>query len=377
MVHLNNAGASPVSARTLATMTEYLELEREMGGYEAAAAKAGDLSRFYDVAAAAVGAHADTIAFVDSATRGLNTIIRSARFEAGDNIVTSVLEFGSNAVCLQHVSELRGVELRILPVKENGHIDPIDLARALDDRTKLAVFSHAPAHCGTVLNAEEIGAVVKGTPALFVLDACQTLGQFALDVEKLRCDVLVATGRKWLRGPRGTGFIYVRPAVLEAFDSVSLDLANADLLKHESEGSFLSVAKTARRFQTWERSFAGQLGLTNALSEFLERPRDTNEIRIKQLRDMVTAAILSNPRLKLYPGGNDRSGVVTFYHAERPADDLKHVLLTGGVNVSTMHDWDAPWDFWRLELPPLIRVSAHYTNSDQDIDRFAEICGEL
>jgi len=377
-VHLNNAGASLVSDATLRIMIDYLSREQQIGGYEAAAENKFAIDRFYDTAALLIGGQARNIAFVDSATRGWNTVLFSVPFRPGDNIVTTSHEFGSNVVSLQRAVELNELELRIIKVSEGGEIDLRQLDRLLDNRTRLVAMSHAPAHCGTVIDAAAVGTALAGHPAIFMLDACQTLGQMDVTVSEIGCDVLVGTGRKWLRGPRGTGFLYVSDLAFSRLNSISLDLANADWLPDPVEGSHLKVVDSAKQFQTWERSFAGQLAFTNAIDEYLAiREKLHIADRISILRHAVTQAIMKNEELMLFPYGNARSGVVTFYHRRLPSEAVKEAFAAKGINVSVIHDWDAPWDFKAYALPPLVRVSAHYFNTESDIEYFSAACGEL
>ena len=378
LIHLNNAGASLVSDATLHIMTDYLFLEQQIGGYEAASEKKLAIDRFYDVAALLVDANSENIAFVDSATRGWNTILSSLSFKQGENIITSSHEFGSNVISLQRVVELNGLELRVLKVSETGEIDLQELRKVLDERTRLVAMCHASAHSGTVINAAEVGAVLSGHPAIYMLDACQTLGQIDVKVSDIGCDVLIGTGRKWLRGPRGTGLIYVSKSALPKLDSISLDLANADWLPNAYLGSRLRIVDSAKQFQIWERSYAGQLGLTNAIEEYLLN-RQSLQIasRIQALRYAVTNAIMENNQLSLFAHGNSRSGVVTFHHPYVASDVIRDMFQKRGINVSVIHDWDAPWDFYEYHLPPLVRVSAHYINTDDDIEAFSAFCREL
>lgn len=377
-IHLNNAGASLVSDATLDAMIDYLRLEQQIGGYEAAAERSSDLEEFYASVGALLGVGKENIAFSDSATRAWNTVIFSMNFNEGERIITTSTEFGSNAVSLQSVVEQSGAELVVLGVREDGLLDADELKAHIDDRLKLVAISHAPAHCGSVINAEEIGACLRDTDAFYLLDACQTLGQFDVDVNQIGCDALVGTGRKWLRGPRGTGFAYASDRLLSQLNSVAIDLANADWLSEAREGSQIAYLGGAKKLQTWERSLAAQLGLTKAVQEFLQQRESGNRIeKISEHRVRLQESIDENPDLELYPGGNTKSGIVTFYSKTREASEIKNAYAQAKINVSLMNDWDAPWDFQSKNLPTLVRVSAHYFNTDSEIAEFVDLTSGL
>lgn len=377
-IHLNNAGASLVSENTLELMIEYLRLEQQIGGYEAAAEKSEEIERFYSSVARLVDCEVDEVAFSDSATRAWNTILFSLNIKPNEKIITATTEFGSNVVSLQSAAEKAGAELVVLDVDETGNVDLQDLSKHIDDSLKLVALSHAPAHCGSVMNVREIGAALRDSPAFFLLDACQSVGQFDVSVKSLGCDALVGTGRKWLRGPRGTGFIFANSRILDCMDSVSIDLANADWLPEAKDGSQVSHFKKAQRLQTWERSYAGQIALSNAIEEYL-LANSSGELSRKILaaRETVDAAVRANKNLKLYPDGNTGSGVVTFFSDRLSADDIKEKYASRSINVSTMSDWDAPWDFARKNLPTLVRVSPHYFNTHAELSEFAACTAEL
>jgi len=377
-IHLNNAGASLVSDATLSKMVSFLELEQKIGGYEAASQCLEDIERFYSVVARLIGCEKEQVAFSESATRAWNTLIFSLEMKRGDRIVTTSTEFGSNVVSLQSVAEKVGADLVVLDVQDDGLIDISELEKYIDGNLRLVALSHAPAHCGSVINAAEIGQRLRGSQALYLLDACQTLGQFPLSVADIGCDALVATGRKWLRGPRGTGFLYANDRVLSSAKSIAVDLANADWLSEPKDGSQVSFFKKAQRFQTWERSLAGQIGLTNAIDEYLEKTSETSVTdAIQRLRSLAAEAVRSNSKLVEYPGGNAGSGVFTFYSRSVEAGDIKNTLSKNNVNVSLMSDWDAPWDFAAKKLPTLVRVSPHYINSQSDLDVFSQVASEI
>lgn len=373
VIHLNNAGASMVSDETMRIMVAHLKLEQSIGGYEAATFNNASLEEFYAVAGKLVGCDKNDIAFFDSATRAWNTLIFSMKIGAGDKIITTTLEYGSNILSLQSLAEKTGAELIKLAVGSDGYVDIEELTNHLDERVKLVAASHAPAHCGTMLNVNEIGKCLDGHAAVFLVDACQTLGQLPISVAELRCDALVGTGRKWLRGPRGTAFIYVSEALASSLNSVSIGVSNAQWLEKPQNGSHVSFMAKAKRLESWERSMAGQLGLTNAIKEFLNQ-NSVGAISkaIQSFRAKIEDGVRQNNNLVLYPSGNKGSGIVTFHCKNRSANSVKIELAAKYINVSVVGNLVAPWDFSAKQLPDLIRVSPHYINNNEEILSFCK-----
>jgi len=369
MIHLNNAGASIASDETLQIMIGHLHLEQTLGGYEAAAAKSVELEDFYDQAAKLIGCDANEIAFSDSASRAWNNLVFSMDFAPGDKIITSEIEYGNNVLSLQRLAEKHDVELIRLPVDEEGCIDLNDLKSQLDDNVKLVAVSHAPAHCGTVLNVREIGRCLTEHSAVYLVDVCQTLGQVDVNVTDIGCDALVATGRKWLRGPRGTAFMFISDELASSLNSNSIGVANAKWSSETKNGSHLSYTQNARRFECWERSMAAQLGLVNAINE--ARQKDVQKSisqTVQRFRSQLETSIATNAKLHLYPGNNTQSGILTFHHNEKLSSTLKTELAQQGINVSVAGEWLAPWDYNKKKLPDLVRISAHYINTQDEID---------
>lgn len=369
--HLNNAGAALPNERTLAAQIDYLVLESKIGGYEAATAKKDIAQAFYENVSQLLRCGLDEVAFVDSATRAWNTFLYSIPFSEGDKIITTSLEFGSNVVSLQDVSNRYNLDLIVVETNGDGEQLCSDITDELDEQVRLVAITHAPAHCGTVQDVGAIGRLLSTHKALYLVDACQTVGQFDLDVTAIGCDALVATGRKWLRGPRGTGFLYVSNNVAPCLNSVSIDLANTDWIGG-AEGAKIEIAETAKKFEIWERSIAGQIGLSQAVKYYNELDKKGAIDHMARLRSLLRSSLATMPSITLYHGANCGSNVVTFYHKETTAADIKTEMEAHNVNISVIHDWDAPWDFEQKKLPPMVRVSPHYYNTVEEIESFVE-----
>jgi len=247
VVHFNNAGAALPPAVVTDTVVEYLRHEALVGGYEAAAAAAGRLDAVYASVARLLGAGRDDIALTDNATRSWQAVFYALPFGPGDRILTSRAEYASNAIAFLQVAGRTGAVVEVIGDDESGQLDVDELRRRVDGDVKLIAVSHVPTQGGLVNPAEEIGAVAEAAGIPFLLDACQSAGQLDLDVSRLKCDALSGTGRKYLRGPRGTGFLYVHPRLRERLEPAMLDLHSASW---ESPTEYV-VDPTAKRFEVF------------------------------------------------------------------------------------------------------------------------------
>lgn len=377
VVHLNNAGAALLPACVVDSVVSQWKLEEQIGGYEAASVSAENLAAFYESAARLLNCDAKEIAFVDSATRAWNSVLYSIPFHKGEKIITSRAEFGTNVVTLQHVAEVHDLQLVVLdPDDQNGSL-ATRIEKELDDHVRLVAITQATAHSGLVQDVVTIGRLLRSHRAVYLVDACQAVGQFPIDVREIGCDALVATGRKWLRGPRGTGFLYVTGDI-NRFVPVTLDLANTDWLPDSpGEHSKLRISPHAKRFELWERSMANQIGLATAIKYYLDIGPSRAHQRILQLRKAISDAIDSFPTLVQFPTSNPKNGIITFYSDQMPASDIKAALAHFSINVSVIHDWDAPWDFAAANAPTLLRISPHYFNTIDEVDALVDALARL
>lgn len=363
VVHFNNAGAALPPAVVTDTVVEYLRHEALTGGYEAAAAAADRLAAVYTSVARLLGAGADDIALTDNATRSWQAVFYALPFSRGDRILTSRAEYASNAIAFLQVARRTGAVVEVIGDDESGQLDVEQLRRRVDGDVKLIAVSHVPTQGGLVNPAEEIGAVAEAAGIPFLLDACQSAGQLDLDVTRLKCDALSGTGRKYLRGPRGTGFLYVHPRLRERLEPAMLDLHSASW---ESPTEYV-VDPTAKRFEVWERDFAAVLGLGAAVDYALGWGLPAIESRVASLaatlRDRLTEA-----GARVHDAGARKCGLVTFSVDGTPAAEVKARLAEANINTSLSTRTSAQYDFTARALPDLVRASVHYYNTEEEID---------
>ena len=374
VTHLNNSGAALPPSVVVDSVVNHLRLEESLGPYEAAATKAAEASRLYSAAAEIIGGRPNQIAFCDSASRAWNTIVYSLPLAEGDVILTSRIEFGSGLIALQHVAERVGARLVEVPSDGLGVVDVDALDNLMAGTTPSVIaVTHAAAHSGAVNPVEAIGQRANAAGSMFLVDACQSIGQMSVDVSAIGCDALTATGRKWLRGPRGTGFLYVSSELIENIDPISSDLVTADYLIEGEHGSHLRFRTDGKKFELWERSIAGAIGLGVAIDYLAGIGVPDVQSRIRYLTQIIIDGLADIPAITLWTPSEAVSGVVGFVVADMAPDDFKQMCADQRINISTMADWDAPLDFAAMGATQCIRVAPHYYNDESEIGRFIEL----
>ena len=373
VAHFNNAGAALPTRPVLDAMTDHLWLEARVGGYEAAAIRREALDRFYDVAATLVGGRPDQIAFTDNATRAWDLGFYGVSLGEGDRILVSKSEYASNVIAMLQVAARTGASIEVVPDDEHGQLDVDALADLLDPRVKLVAAVHVPTQGGLVNPAEAIGTVLRGSDALYLLDACQSTGQLPIDVEAIGCDVLCVTGRKFLRGPRGTGFLWVSDRALDVIEPPVLDLFGASW---EGDRRF-EVRGDARRFELWEVGVAAKLGLVAALDYALDLGLEAIEARVVDLAGQIRARLGALHGVWVHDRGERRCGIVTFTIDGWDAADVSQALREQQINTSVTAVTGARWDLAERGLDRMVRASVHYYNTNQELDRLVDAVADL
>jgi len=370
-IFLNSAGSSLVPDSVVQQMTDYLLQEAQAGGYALAGQFDAEISDVYQQAAVLLNCAPQNIAYVGSATDAYAKALSSVRFNKGDVILTTDDDYISNQ--LSFLSLKNRFDIEIVRA-ENTPDGDIDLASFEDlvikHNPKLIAITHIPTNSGLVQQAEAVGNICRTYDILYLLDACQSVGQLVVDVKKINCDFLTATGRKFVRGPRGTGLLYVSDRVL-ASDMVPLifDMQGASWTGVND----YQLAPTAKRFEFWESSIAGKLGLAAALRYINEIGIAEIELYNQQLMKKFRSEMERVPGLQLHDQGSRLSSILTFTTANRSLEDTAQLLRDHQVYFSMSFRNFALIDFTKKDLDGVIRFSPHYFNTSQELEKIIAI----
>jgi cysteine desulfurase/selenocysteine lyase len=365
-LHFNNAGASLMPRPVLEAVIGHLELEARIGGYEAADSESERIAAVYRSCARLINCDPDEIALLENATRGWDAVFYAIRFQSGERIVTSRAEYCSNYIAYLHVAQATGAEIVVIADDEHGQVDLGELRAAIDDRVKLISLTHVPTSGGLVNPAAEVGQVARAAGVLYLLDATQSVGQMPIDVAALGCDFLATTGRKFIRGPRGTGFLYVNRDRIGELQPAVVEVGGARWTERDA----YTLKDGAKRFETWEVSYALRLGLGRAVDYALELGVAAIWERVRSLGDALRTALADIDGVAVHDLGATKCGIVTFSADDVDTSALRRALSAQAVNVDVSEPHDTRLDFEARELKPMIRASLHYFNTDDEIDRF-------
>lgn len=372
-IHLNNAGAGLMPQPVLDAMVGHLGREAEIGGYEAAAEAAPRLDGVYDSVARLLGAERDEIALAENATVAWQLAFYSIAFRPGDRILTARAEYAANYVAFLQIAKRTGAVIDVVPNDGDGVLDPEALERMIDGRVKLIAITWVPTNGGLRNPAQAVGRIARRHGVTYLLDACQAVGQMPTRVDELGCDMLAATGRKFLRGPRGTGFLYVRRELMRSLEPPMLDHFAAPWV---APGRY-ELRPDARRFETWENNYSARLGLGRAVDYALEVGLEWIEARCRDLSVRLREGLREVPGVTVYDLGRDPAAIVTFSVDDHDAASVQKKLALLGINVSVSAPSSTLLDAEARGLPALVRASPHYYNTDDEVDRLASAVGAM
>jgi selenocysteine lyase/cysteine desulfurase len=367
--HFNAAGAALPPIGVVTTVVDHLRREETMGGYEAANQMRESSERVYASAAALIGASTPEIALFDSASSGLRTIVDALRPGGGERVVASSSTYVSHALHLMSLARDQGLDLVVAPTDQTRRMDLAALDELLSDgRPTIVTVAHIPTSSGLVEPVAEIGEIVTRYGGTYILDATQSIGHLVTDVNAIGCDVLVTTGRKFLRGPRGTGFMYVRRELFERLSPIAPDVRGAQWTSLDG----WELDASARRFETWEGAIAARLGLGVAIDEAITRGMDATQAWLRETGTRLRGMLGELPGVTTMDPEGSESAIVTFVvDGVDPAAAVTG-LAAHGVRVVSVPATHGQWDLGDRGVQSVVRASPHVYNDDADLAALVE-----
>jgi selenocysteine lyase/cysteine desulfurase len=362
LLHFNNAGASLVPQPVYDSVIGHLDLEQRIGAYEAEDAASATLEDFYDAIAQLLCCHRDEIAYVENATRAWDMAFYSLPLEPGDQILTHSSEYASNYLAYLQQAQRRGLKVDVVPSDAFGQIDIAALESMINDRTRLISINYIPTQSGLVNPAQKVGEVANKHGIIYLLDACQAVGQMPVDVSRLKCDLLTATGRKFLR---------VRRSILDKLDPPFIDLRSGSWIDAQK----FEFAPGAKRFENWESYVAGKIGLTHAVHYALDIGLDNIQRRVVTLAEQLRTRLTKIDGVTVSDPGEHKCGIVTFHKQDEEAFALAARLRDKNINISVTTSASARLDSRFTGQSKFARASVHYFNSEEEVECFCDFVG--
>lgn len=373
VIHLIASGAGLMPLAVTKAVTDHLLLEQRIGGYEAHAAREEALDGVYDAVAALLNASAKEIALVENATVGWCQAFHALPLQAGDKVLTCEAEYAANYVSFLQRKKRDGIEIVVVPSTPAGEIDLAAMAQMIDERVKLIAITWIPTNGGLVNPAEAVGKLAREHDIPYLLDACQAVGQMPVDVEALQCDFLSATGRKFLCGPRGTGFLYVREAWLSRLEPVMIDHFAAPWVGTDR----YELRDDARRFETWENAYALRAGLGAAARRAMELGLENIQARAWELARHARAEIAAIEGARIRDLGTRQCAIVSFTIDKLDPRKTVLALREQGINMGASEPSSTRLDAEARQLPALMRIAPHYYNTHEEVDTFIQALKRL
>lgn len=368
-IHFNNAGASLPTQPVIDSIQEYLQEEARLGGYTLQDLYQAQLAAVYQEISQLIHSEPGEIALTTNASSAFSRALYAMPWRKGDTLITSELEYGNNYLSFLFLKEKMGIQIRILPHDETGCPNPDLLENLLDESVKLVAITHMPTNSGKVTDAEAIGKITQKHNIPYLLDACQTAGQMPLDVQKIGCDFLSATSRKYLRGPRGFGFLYVNKNLLPRLQPPFLDM-NAAVWTGEDS---YELQKSTRMFEEWEKSYALQMGFGKAVAYFNQLDQEACWVRIQKLAAYARAGLAEIKGVQVHDTGKVKGGIVSFTKEGVDPEKMKRFLYENQITTSVSYAPSSLMDMKQKSLLAVNRASLHYFNTVEEVDVFLEL----
>lgn len=361
--HLLACGSAFMPRSVVDAVVSHTHLEAQIGGYEAQARQSDLLDRVYRSVAAHIGASPREIALMENATVAWCHAFYALPLKPGSRIVTCEAEYAANYVAFLQRANREDLKIEVIPSGENGALDLAAFEAAMGDDVGVAAITWVPTNGGLVNPAAEVGRIAKAHGVPYLLDACQAAGQMRIDVEKLGCDFLSATGRKYLRGPRGTGFLYVKDTWLDTLEPAMIDHFGAPWVARDR----YELRDDARRFETWENSYALRAGLGAAIDYADQIGIDQIQDRVTLLADEARKALSEMSSVEVRDLGQAPCGIVSFSIDGCEARLIVKQMAEAGYAIGASSPSSTRIDAERRNLPTLLRIAPHYYNTEAEV----------
>jgi selenocysteine lyase/cysteine desulfurase len=372
-IHLLACGSSLPPKPVVDAVIDHLRLEAEIGGYEAAAKRLDELDAVYDKIARHLGANRREIALLENATVAWCHAFYALPLKPRTRILTCEAEYAANYVAMLQRARRDDLVIDVIPSDAAGAIDLEALESMIDERVGLIAITWIPTNGGLVNPAAEVGRIARRHGIPYLLDACQAAGQMRIDVEELGCDFLSATGRKFLRAPRGTGFLYIRERWLETLEPAMIDHFGAPWTSRDE----YTLREDARRFETWENAYALRAGLGAAFDYADAIGIDAIEARVRELSTLCRDRLAKLSGIELRDIGHNQCGIVSFSMKGCDARDLVASMGAAGFAIGAAPPSSTRIDSERRGLPWLLRIAPHYYNNEEEIERCVARLAEI
>ena len=370
IIHFNNAGASLPPDVVVDTVVDYLKEEALAGGYETEYKYREQLADTYTLIAKLINTEPGEIAIVENASTAWCIAFNGIDFKAGDEVITCEMEYVTNIIGFLNAEQNIGIKIKLIPNDENGNISLTELENAISPKTKLIAVTHIASTTGGMMPIIEIGKIARRQNILYLVDACQSAGQVPVDVKEIGCDMLSVTGRKYLRAPRGTGFLFVKKEIQDNLKPLFMDGFSAPDVKQAG----FNLRADARRFELYEKNRALTLGLGKAVEYALNIGIDRIWQRVQMLATRLRARLNNIDGITVHDFGAEQCGIVTFTVNGFDAVQVKHHLAEKHINVSVGKAISTLYFMNKNNLANVVRASVHYYNTEDEIDI---MCAEL
>ena len=368
VTHFNNAGSSLPAHDTVQATVNWLNKEARTGGYEMQSANADVIQRFYENASKLINCSSKEIAITHNASDSQSKILYSFPFKRGDVVLTTELEYSNNFLNLLNLKKQKGIKIRVVKNRKDRSFDLASFENAIDEKVKLIAATHIPTSSGQVAPVVEIGKIAKNYNIPYLLDTCQSMGQCPVDVQEIGCDFATATSRKYLRGPRGLGFLYVRNSFFEKLNPNTLEAWFANW----NSPSGFEFEKSAKMFEGFEKSYANIVGLSTAIDYQNKLGIQKTWNRTKMLAAKLRLRLNALSKVKVVDPSVELSGIVTFVKKGIECDEIAQQLLTQKINISVTQSSSAFTDMKKRKLAEACRASVHYFNTEEEIDKLVK-----